>query len=138
MRICLVKARTARRNFGNVRVRVLQMLPLAKCFNRATTKQRNGAHERLTLDHGRLSVRRAVSNSPRRLRMRRCRVGVNEVLQPPILISERMLRQYRRFHRNKRVISAANTKHQKRRVGMLMEEIMQRMLVYTSPEGFGI
>ena len=129
MRIGKVQACTARRNLSNVRVGVLQMLPLAERFDGPTTKHCNRARERLALDDRRLGLRRAVRNSSLRLGSWSGYVGINKIMEPPIELSQRVWRD-RRFNGDELVIGATTTKHQRRRKVILVQKVMQCVLVH--------
>ena len=129
MRIGKVQACTARRNLSNVRVGVLQMLPLVERFDGPTTKHRNRACERFALDNRRLGLRRAVSNNSLRLGSWGGHVGINKIMESPIGLSKRVRRDWR-LNRNERVLGAATTKHQRRWVVILVEEVVQCMLLH--------
>ena len=65
MDIPLIDHGPSRGDLRNMRVRVLQMLPLTHGLNHTSSEQRHCPREGLALDCRRLSFRRAVSNSSR-------------------------------------------------------------------------
>jgi hypothetical protein len=64
--VCLVQDRAACRHLHNVRIGVLEVLPLADGLDGSACKQRNRARERLALNYRRFGLRRTISNGTRR------------------------------------------------------------------------